>query len=174
MCPRRYGPGQRNHLADRTGRRPVRVHTLFTCFSEVPARPADMDVARYSRVIWKFRHIVATGIALAAFLAFLSFFKIGLAGGVPHLTYRTSQTFQNVATLFVTQPGFPWGRAQIPMKEIGDNGTAVPQYADTPRFNTLAILYSHLGNGDEVGKLITRTGPLPGTFQAAAVPSDDG
>lgn len=128
-----------------------------------------MDLNLYWRVIWRFRALVAGGLALALLLAVASVAKPNGAG----LSYRSPETFESKTTLFVTQGGFPWGRSVLPVTQTPQGG-AVSQYADTTRFSSLAILYSHLANGNEVGTMLRRGGPLDGTFVAAPVPSDDG
>lgn len=128
-----------------------------------------MDLGLYWRVIWRFRGLVVAGLALAVLLAVASVAKLDGSG----LSYRAPETFESKTTLFVTQSGFPWGRSVLPVTTTPQGG-AVSQYADTTRFSSLAILYSHLANGNEVDALLRRGGPLGGTFTAAPVPSDDG
>ena len=49
--------------------------------------------------------------SLATLIAVLSFVRIGLDGGKPTLAYRAARDWLSASTLFVTQEGFPWGRA---------------------------------------------------------------
>jgi hypothetical protein len=136
-----------------------------------------VDLGLYARVIWRFRVLVAGGLVLAIVLATLSFVKPVLGSGGIKLQYRSGETFESRSTVFVTQDGFPWGRSVTPqaIPATPDEPEAPgPKFADPGRYASLAILYSHLANSDEVRQVILRDGPLKGTYVAAAVPSDDG
>ena len=71
-----------------------------------------MDLQLYARVLWRFRFVVAVGTALAIGLAFMSYYKVSFSDGVS-VTYREGEVWRSDATLFVTQPGFPWGRLGV-------------------------------------------------------------
>lgn len=130
--------------------------------------PVTVDLTLFVRVIWQHRKVVAGGLLLAIVLAILSVAKVSSSG----LSYRHAATYQSQATLLVTQNGFPWGRSVI--NTLPSPSGAQPQYGDPTRFISLAILFSHLGNGDDVRRLMLRDGPIHGTYTAAPIPSDDG
>src|SRR3712207_7169184 len=77
--------------------------------------------------------------------------------------------------MFVTQPGFPWGRSVVqPVGSDGLEAEAVPKglkFAEPARFASLAILYSHLATSDPVKKIILDDAPWPegGIVEAAPV-----
>lgn len=124
-----------------------------------------MDLQLYLRVVWRRRWIVLPAVVVGAVLAVLS---VATSGSV----------WESKTRLFVTQQGFPWGRA------IADQPLYVPgadpddpalRFADPNRFISLAILYSELINGDPIRALmIKRDGKIEGEFDAAPVPSADG
>lgn len=124
-----------------------------------------MDLVVYYRVLWRARRIVIPGLVIALLFAAAAFI-------------RQSQVWESKTTLFVTQQGFPAGRAifdeVVPIDPQPRAGGYVPRFGDPGRFISLAILYSHLANSDAVRMLIRQNGPLNGKYQAAPVPSDDG
>ena len=143
----------------------------------------------YLRVLWRFRFLVLFGVLAGLALALLSFMRVSIDDGRPTFTYRESEVWESEALLFLTQPGFPWGRSVIEAKEEGsgappavDPGTAtapttVPtktepeeqRFAEASRFGALAILYSSLATSDPVQDIMLRDGPLEGEFSAAPV-----
>lgn len=131
-----------------------------------------MDLALYARVLWRFRLFVTLGFALAVVLACLSFYRVGFDGLRPVLTHRQSETWQNAATLFITQRGFPEGRAlfpPVPTPSPGDEPETYP-YASIGRFTSLVDLYAQLANSDAVKTIMLREGPLVGTVKASPIP----
>lgn len=125
-----------------------------------------MDFALYARIVW--RHKLASGIGL------------GLALVLAALVALTAKpVWQAQTSIFVTQSGFPWGRAivNVPVNPQATSTTSSaygPPTADPNRFISLAILYSHLANGDPVKRIMLRQGTIDGKWEAAPVPSDDG
>jgi hypothetical protein len=111
-----------------------------------------MDLPLYCRVLWRFKIVVAVGLVLAIGLSFLSLYKVSTGG---KLTPRKSTQYVSYATLFVTQPGFPWGSLHPPTS------------ADPARFTSLAILYSQLATTDPVQQLLLKSGPLDGKVEVA-------
>jgi hypothetical protein len=105
-------------------------------------------------VLWRFRALVAIGLCVAALFALISVVRIG---GKPFIKYRKAEQYISYATLFVTQPGFPWGQLEA------------PQSADPGRFTSLAVVYSQLATTDPVRRRLLATGPVQGTVQVAAV-----
>ena len=130
-----------------------------------------MDTGLYFRVIWRFRVLVAAGLAAAIFLSFLAMVRIGFSGGAPKLSYRQPITYQADTLLLVTQTGFPWGRTVLPSTQ-SPAGSPVPQgsFADPGRFSQLAGFYAQLANGDAVQFAIKRDPSFHGAMQAMAVP----
>lgn len=138
-----------------------------------------MDLQLYARVLWRFRLIVAVGLFLAFALSFLSYFKVSLADGKPSVSHREAEVWRSDGTLFVTQPGFPWGRIvvfqDLPSadEEKGAKSND-PPFGSPDRFTELAILYSHLAQSDAVKRLIAADGPVNGSILAEPVASSDG
>jgi hypothetical protein len=137
-----------------------------------------VDLRLYARALWRFKWIVVGGTVVAFALAIVSTFHVAWAGSGPRLTQRATQTWHSSATLIVTQPGFPVGRAifndVVPLN--GGTGTSnggpayTSRFADPGRFSDLATLYSQLASGDAVRREILKRGPLPGVFIAGPVP----
>jgi hypothetical protein len=124
-----------------------------------------MDLALYARVLLRHKPVVICGLVLAIALAVLT--KMG-----------STVVWQSQRTVFVTQQGFPWGRAIVnvptPGPASGKTNAWGPPSADPNRFISLAILYSHLANSDQVRKIMLKQGKIEGKYEAAPVPSDDG
>jgi hypothetical protein len=133
-----------------------------------------MDLRLYARVLWRFRKLMALGFVLAVALTFLTVVRVGFAHGSLALSYRQHQKWVSYATLFVTQQGFPWGRATL--DTAPPTPTVRPQsgqsFADPGRFSSLAMLYSQLATSDQVVAIIKKSGPLNGEIQAAPILSD--
>ena len=143
-----------------------------------------MDLEVYTRVIWRFKFIVAAGFVLAILLAVLAVARISFKGGLPTFTYRKAEVWQSQTSLLLTQPGFPWGRA------ASTSATPPPgsqSYLDAAGLSNLASLYANLASSDDVkrqlglkpGELVTATAvvnqaaqPLPvvGILGDAATP----
>lgn len=124
-----------------------------------------MDLALYSRVLWRFKWIVAGGFALACLFALVATFRIGPGG----ISYRKAEQWVSYETLFVTQQGFPWGRSVVPNPPATPTVKPSQLYADPTRLSSLAILYSQLATGDDVRRLMLESGPIRGTIEAAPV-----
>jgi hypothetical protein len=128
-----------------------------------------MDLNLYSRVLWRFRLIVAVGFVLAIAVAIATVAKVDANGSI---SYRQQPTWQGTTRLFVTQQGFPWGRTVLP----GDP-SSVPspstssglQFADPTRLAALAIYYAALINGDLIQRQIRKSFPPKTVLTAAAV-----
>jgi hypothetical protein len=98
-----------------------------------------MDLSLHLRVLWRFKIALAVGLFVAVFLALL-------AG-----TKASAKTWKSEATLFVTQPGFPWGRTVIKYLP-GDISTGKPSIptADPQRLASLTALYAQLATSEPV------------------------
>ena len=132
-----------------------------------------MDLRAFAGVLGRHRGIVIGGVVAAVLLAILSYYKPVLDGGVPSLVPRKAETWQASETLFLTQPGFPAGRTQLPVVavKVGNQETQVSRFADPGKFTGLAPLYAKLANSDAVKTRAERAGPLPG--KATAIPTAD-
>jgi hypothetical protein len=104
-----------------------------------------LDLALYVRVLWRFRFLVLTGLALALAVAFLSYMKPRFDGFRPAFTHRTPTVWGSDAVLHVTERGFPWGRSRFSQADAS---------ADPARFQTLATLYAELAQSDAVQRAI--------------------
>ncbi len=93
-----------------------------------------MDLALYSRVLWRYRWLMLVGVILAVVLGILSVARITSNG----LAYRQHEVFQSTSTILLTQ-----------------NGSA---FADPSRYAALTDLYAQLANSDAVQKLMLRNG----------------
>jgi hypothetical protein len=117
-----------------------------------------VDLGLYLRVLWRFKLLMLVGLVLALGLSFLSYARVSFAGGSPKITYLQSEVWQSEATILVTQPGFPWGRASnriIPQK-VGEVVSGVPQFADETRFSSLAAIYTRFVMSDRVKAMVLR------------------
>jgi hypothetical protein len=132
-----------------------------------------MDLAIYTRVLWRFRYLVFAGALLGIVLALLSFYKIDFGGGKPTFTHRQSEIWQSESVLFLTQPGFAAGRTVLPyvVKDVAGEKTAVPSIQQPSEFTDLSPLYARLANSDAVKRLVLRDGKLPGKY--SAIPAAD-
>jgi len=114
-----------------------------------------MDLALYMRVVWRFKFIVAAGFLAAIGLVILATFHVSFAGAsAPKLSYRKPQLFKSDATVFVTQPGFPWG-STITKYLPGNITTGKPSVpvADPNRLSSLTALYAQIATSDPLGVL---------------------
>lgn len=132
-----------------------------------------MDIGRFVSVVWRFKLLLACGLALATAIALFSFVRIGFDGG-PKVTYRQNQVFLSATTVLVTQPGFPWGRAILddvitaPSPIEGGKAQVVPRFSDPSRYSGLAALYAQLARADEVVANV-KQGSGPNEYYAAEV-----
>lgn len=136
-----------------------------------------MKIGLYLRVMWRFRVLVAAGVALALVLAFLSVARVGLTHPT-HVTYRNSETWISRSTILITQERFPEGRSVfeqiVPAAGQPKTTQFAPPFADSSRFIELANLYAELATSDPVDRLVRRDGPLHGTVQAVPTVTSNG
>jgi hypothetical protein len=97
-----------------------------------------MDLALYSRVLWRFRVLVVLGLLLGTFLAINSYYKIGLDGGKPTLTHRKAEVYQTRATVFLA------------------SNQPVQQFTDPGRYIGLAPFYAQFANSDPVKEAVAK------------------
>jgi hypothetical protein len=114
-----------------------------------------MNLERHLRVLWRRRFLVASGVLLAAALAFLTAYDV--SGG--HPKRRGSEVWSSSSQILVTQKGFPWGRVTLPDASLDGKTATNPsdlsaqdriRYADPTRFVNLALLYSVISHSDDV------------------------
>jgi hypothetical protein len=126
-----------------------------------------MDLGRFLSVAWRFRVLLALGILLATLVSVASLARIGVNGLSPSLTYREQESWTSASTLFITQSGFPWGRAilddMITIENEGAAPTTVPKYGDPGRYSGLAALYAELAKSDGVQAAVMKNS-RPGEF----------
>jgi hypothetical protein len=124
-----------------------------------------MDLGLYLRVLWRFRVVVAAGIALSGGLAFLTQARIDLDGVLPKVSYRTPQVWASTSTVLITEKGFPWGAASLADDEALARGEKPrgPQYTDPGRFTQLALLYAGLAKSDDVRAIVDQEVGRKGT-----------
>lgn len=134
-----------------------------------------MDVRLFASVLWRFRLLMAVGLVIATLLATLSMARITFPLA---LEYRQSEVWTSQSRLFLTEPGFPWGRSIFPVEPVPRaeelDEPYVPQFADPGRFYSLAELYAQLANSDEVLATAKRRGLGDAAFFAAPVPTTSG
>jgi hypothetical protein len=137
-----------------------------------------VDFAVYLRVLWRFRLLVLAGACAAFGLALLSIVRVEFDGATPKLQYRDHEVWASSATLFVTQEGFPWGRAILDetVKVEGQSGEEayIPRYGDGGRYSGLAQLYVELAKSDDVRLAVLRSSPPGSSYQPDVVKSADG
>lgn len=130
------------------------------------------------RVLWRFKLLVAAGLAIAVALAFISVFRVDLSDGAPKLVYRDQAVWASSSTLFVTQEGFPWGRSildeTVRVQAAGGTPTYVPRYGDSGRYSGLAQLYVEFAKSDAVRRAVFERAPSGATYQPDVVKSADG
>jgi hypothetical protein len=106
-----------------------------------------MDLALYAQIFRRRWRLFTSGLILAILLSLLAYVRVGSDG----IHYREQETWQTNAITFVTQEGFPWGRAYEQYLS-GNPGKGVPPVplGDNSRLSYLAMLYAQLANGDIV------------------------
>ncbi|NUT55032.1 MAG: hypothetical protein HOQ03_03480, partial [Thermoleophilia bacterium] len=126
-----------------------------------------MDLGRFISVAWRFRGILAIGLLTATLVGIVSMARITIGSGGPSLTYRSQESWTSASTLFITQSGFPWGRAilddMITIDTPGADPVVVPKYGDPGRYSGLAALYAELAKSDGVQAAVMKNS-LPGEY----------
>lgn len=131
-----------------------------------------MDLALYARVIWRFRLIVLAGLLLAVVLALLSYVHVSLKGGSPSLTYRQAELWQSDTRILIRPPGFPQGRAVVPLSSIPGSSAVGPSTSTGAEvvatdLSRLAVYFAGLANGDAVQRILARNKSLRGAMTAS-------
>jgi hypothetical protein len=117
-----------------------------------------MDIRHHLRILARSRKLLIAGILIGAVASILTTFKVTPSG----IEWRSAATFTSDSRLFLTQHGFPWGRAVLPVPdptvENSDGGApgpkAIRNFADAARFGELAVIYSYIAQSDQVRDLI--------------------
>jgi len=122
-----------------------------------------MDLRLFLRILRRFRAVFVAGLLVAILLSVLSVAKVSANGGKPTLTYRKPLQYESDTTLFVTQPGFPWGRGNVSPSEPG---------ADPGRYANLAIVYSQFVSNDFVRR--EARAPYGSTYEGVPLPDGNG
>lgn len=122
-----------------------------------------MDLGLFAGVLWRFRIIVAVGLVVALALAVLSAAQVTFKNGVT-LRYRTPTFYRADSILFVTQTGFPWGKAVQPYVN-GDRAHPPVLSGDQQRLTNLAQVYAQYANSDIVAAILAKD-RLLGTVNA--------
>ena len=134
-----------------------------------------MDFRTITRVVTENARLLVIGGSVAIVLALLAYGTPGLDGRVPTIKQRGSETWRSSTTLFITQQGFPWGRA-VATYRPSNPGAGIPAVpvGDQDRLSTLAALYAELAESDVVRQIAARKGRLraeivaePVTYQTA-------
>jgi hypothetical protein len=138
-----------------------------------------MDLQVLGRVLWRFRFLVAVGVAFAIGLAFLSYLRVEFADGRPTVTYREKEQWESLSKLFITPKGFSWGSVLGPDIEPGaslpgtsenaEGGTSAPQEVDPAYLIWLASVYLELATSDAVLNRMQEEKPIDGAVKAFAV-----
>ena len=118
-----------------------------------------MNLVHVRQVLSTHRALVVAGIVLAVLAALFVYGRPGW-DGKPTLTPRTPEEWRASSTLFLTQEGFPAGRAVPSRTDPGD---------DQSRFQSLAVLYAELATSDRVKALAERGGKIDGEILAEPV-----
>lgn len=133
-----------------------------------------MNLLAYWQVLKSQRVVVLVGTAVAVLLAFMALVRVSPSG----IAYRSPPTYVATTTMFVTQPGFPWGRTvlneYLKAQGGGPNAQPVSKFADPGRLSYLAALYARLAGGDGVKKILDPTGKKSLRYQVDQVTTSDG
>ena len=136
-----------------------------------------MDLGAFIRVMWRFKLLLAVGVVVASFLALFSVARIELNGATPSVVYRANEEWISASTLFVTQEGFPWGRAildeMIRVENEGADPTYVPRYGEPGRYSGLAALYAELAKSDAVRREVLTSAARGARYEPQVVQSPD-
>jgi hypothetical protein len=129
-----------------------------------------MDIMHHVRIVWRWRRIALAGCLLAGVLAIVVSFKPSTSG----LEWRSQATYMSSSRLFVTQPGFPWGRATLPTPDattpLPPDAQKLKSFAPPSRFNELAVVYSYLAQSDLVRDRVMPR-PLEEQVTVATIPN---
>ena len=109
----------------------------------------EIDVALFADVLRRHRKAVVIGLTLTLILTVLSVVRVSPSG----ISYRSTQTWSNQATLVLTQKGAPELRSVLPSSPGGSSSLA-----DTSRFAGLIDVYATMATSDPVMQVLKRRG----------------
>lgn len=114
-----------------------------------------MDLLNHLQVMARWKRVIIAGILVGVLIALAFTFRVSFDGGVK-VGYRQAEEWKATSTLFVTQPGFPWGRTTLP--SIDPNQTTAQQrsdqsFADPSRLSVLAVIYAFLAPSQPVDQI---------------------
>ena len=118
-----------------------------------------MNLVHVGQVLSRHRGLIIAGIIVSILAALFVYGRPGW-DGKPSLTPRTPEEWRASSTLFLTQEGFPAGRAVSSPTDPGD---------DQSRFQSLAVLYAELATSDPVKALAEKGGKVDGEIVAEPV-----
>jgi hypothetical protein len=144
-----------------------------------------MNLARHAAILWRFRAVTATGLAIGLFLAILASYTVSLSGG-PKLVSRGTSTYTSTSQILVTQRGCPNCRVVLPVAPATTGTTtttgeqpstssndSVQAFADPGRFMLLADIYTQYITSDEVLRRIPQH-PSAAQITATPLPANSG
>jgi hypothetical protein len=106
-----------------------------------------MDLRTVIEAIRRYKYIAIIGGLAAVVLSTLAFAKLDF-DKFPPLARRAGPDYQSTVRLFITQPGFPWGRSSL--KYTSQGGGPPVLEGDPDRFATLAVLYANIANSGTI------------------------
>ena len=109
-----------------------------------------MDLRSAAEAIRSHRRVAYVGVGLAFLLSILAFAKP--VADVPPLEPREPVEYESTVRLFITQPGFPWGRSVL---RVIEEQTVE---GDPSRFAALALLYAQLANSAVIQREVVLDG----------------
>jgi hypothetical protein len=125
-----------------------------------------MDLGLFVRVLWRFKGIVLLGLSLAFALALLAYVKVDFANGMK-MTYRETEQWESLSTLFVTDPDFTLGSTA----DGGGPTDAEAAAAASQRMLSLTALYMQLATSDPVLRVLAEKAPIDGAVQTFPITS---
>jgi hypothetical protein len=128
-----------------------------------------MDISLMLRVLRRFKLIVLGGLVLATLLAVYSTAKVDFKNGAPSFSYRSSEEWASYSRVLVTQKGFRWGSSLLGPESTPSQVES--QSSAEGRLPTLATIYASFVTGDDVRRILLRSGKIRGKFDAVALPA---
>jgi capsular polysaccharide biosynthesis protein len=127
-------------------------------------RGKAVDLMAFWNVLKRHRRLTVIGLCAAVALALVAMVKPTTSG----VSWRTPPVYQAKTTLFVTEPGFPWGRSTL-----GENQQAEGDLVSRMEF--LASLYAQIAESDVIERAVSRQfGILEPEYQAAPITGVEG
>jgi hypothetical protein len=127
-----------------------------------------MDVMLFLRVLWRYKWLTLGGVLLGAALAVLAYGQPSFSGGKPTIVPRGAEVWESQSELLITQPSFPYGRADEQFTGGSTGAPAVP-VGDVNHMAALGPIYAALGRSDTFLRRIHKLTPVPGKVTASDV-----